>query len=127
MATFAFKKDIKLNDAIGEVLGSKKAHSSLSEQMKLEDDHIIINYTTEFEGADLRDTSRSMRSINPKFSDEPEHQRDVQVVIDENQINYYLFSMFYADKPFSLTEKLLEMMPEWMEPGAFLIHAVMNA
>lgn len=77
MATFAFKKDIKLNDAIGEVLGSKKAHSSLSEQMKLEDDHIIINYMTEFEGADLRDTSRSMRTFNPKFSDEPEHQRDV--------------------------------------------------
>lgn len=35
--------------------------------------------------------------------------------------------MFYADKPFSLTEKLLELMPEWMEPGAFMVHAVMNA
>jgi len=35
--------------------------------------------------------------------------------------------MFHADKPFSLTEKLLDMMPEWMEPGAFMLHAVMNA
>jgi len=95
--------------------------------MKLEGDHIIINYITEFEGADLRDTAKSMRSVKPKFSDAPEHQRDVQVVIDENQINYYLFSMFHADKPFSLTEKLLEMMPEWMEPTAFMTHAVMNA
>jgi len=53
MATFAFKKDIQLNPHIGEMLGKKTAHSSLSEQMKLEDDHIIINYMTEFEGADL--------------------------------------------------------------------------
>jgi hypothetical protein len=45
--------------------------------MKLEDDHIIINYMTEFEGADLRETSRAMRNFNPKFSDESEHQRDV--------------------------------------------------
>ena len=63
MATFAFKKDIQLTPQIGDVLGKKTAHSSLSEQMKLEDDHIIINYMTEFEGADLRDTSRAMRSI----------------------------------------------------------------
>lgn len=103
MATFAFKKDVNLNKPIGELLGKKTAHSSLSEQMKLEDDHIIVNYMTEFEGADLKETSRSMRNINPKFSNDPEHQRDVQVVIDENQINYHLFSMFYADKPFSLT------------------------
>ena len=77
MATFAFKKEIKLNEVMGEALGTKTAHSSLSEQMKLEDDHIIINYMTEFEGADLRETSRAMRNFNPKFSDEPEHQRDV--------------------------------------------------
>lgn len=63
METFAFKKDIKLNEPMGEMFGKKIAHSSLSEQMKLEDDHIIINYMTEFEGADLKETSRSMRNI----------------------------------------------------------------
>lgn len=73
MATFAFKKEIKLNEPIGQMLGTKTAHSSLSEQMKLEGDHIMISYMTEFEGADLRDTSRSMRNFNPQFSDEPEH------------------------------------------------------
>lgn len=30
-------------------------------------------------------------------------------------------------KPFSLTEKMLEMIPEWAEPAAFLVKAVMNA
>lgn len=35
--------------------------------------------------------------------------------------------MLYADKPFSLTEKLLEMIPDWAEPAAFLVKVVMNA
>jgi len=35
--------------------------------------------------------------------------------------------MFSIDKPFSLTEKLLELIPEWLEPAAFLVKAVMNA
>jgi len=68
-----------------------------------------------------------MRRVKPEFSEAREHQRDVQVVIDENQINYYLFTLFYADKPFSLTERLLEMIPEWLEPAAFMVKAVMNA
>lgn len=49
------------------------------------------------------------------------------MAIDENQINYYLYSLFHADKPLSLTEKLLEMIPEWLEPAAFMVKAVMNA
>lgn len=77
MATFAFKKEIVLNKEIGQMLGSSTAHSSLSEQMKLQGDHIVINYMTEFESTDLSTTSKSMRNINPSFSDEPEHQRDV--------------------------------------------------
>lgn len=35
--------------------------------------------------------------------------------------------MLYADRPFSVTEKLLEMVPEWLEPAAFMVKAVMNA
>lgn len=33
------------------------AHSSLSETMSLEGDHVVINYDTEFEGADLNELS----------------------------------------------------------------------
>jgi hypothetical protein len=95
--------------------------------MKLDGDHITMEYMTEFEGPDLQETAKSMRRIRAEYSQEPEHQRDVQIVIDENQLNYYFFSLFYADKPFSMTEKLLEMIPEWMEPAAFLVKAVMNA
>ena len=82
---------------------------------------------TEFELEDQSSIARSMRNINPSFSEEPEHQRDIQVVIDENQINYYLFSLFYADRPFSMTEKILELLPDWMEEAGFLVHALMNA
>lgn len=127
MSTFAFKKEIQLNKVLGETLGSAVAHSSLSEVMKLDGDHITMEYMTEFEGPDLQETAKSMRRIRAEYSQEPEHQRDVQIVIDENQLNYYFFSLFYADKPFSMTEKLLEMIPEWMEPAAFLVKAVMNA
>jgi len=35
--------------------------------------------------------------------------------------------MLYADKPFSLTERILEMIPEWLEPAAFVVKAAMNA
>lgn len=73
MQTFAFKKEIKLNDQVGAALGSKTAHSSLSEVMKINKDHIQLEYITEFEGADLKEISRSMRKFNPDFSDAPEH------------------------------------------------------
>lgn len=75
----------------------------------------------------MSEIAKTMRTTKAEFSEEPDYQRDVQVVIDENYVNYALFSMFYADKPFSVTEKLLEMIPEWLEPAAFLIKAVMNA
>ena len=116
-----------MNEKLQGLLGKTAAHSSLSEVMKLQGDHVILDYITSFEGVDLQDISKSMRRIKTEFTDDQEHQRDVQVVIDENQINYYLFTLFYADKPFSLTERLLEMIPEWLEPAAFMVKAVMNA
>ena len=82
MSSFAFKKDL----ALGAV-----AHSSLSETMNLEGDHVVINYDTEFEGADINELSKKMRRPVPKFSDESDYMRDVQVVIDENYLNYQLF------------------------------------
>jgi len=52
--------------------------------------------------------------------------RDVQVVLDENYINYMFFSMFYDDKPFSLTETLLQYVPETFIGAGAAIKAVMN-
>ena len=117
MSSFAFKKDL----ALGAV-----AHSSLSETMSLEGDHVVINYDTEFEGADLNELSQKMRRPKPKFSDESHYMRDVQVVIDENYINYMLFQLFYQKKTYSLTEFIIEYMPEDFLGGGAVVRALMS-
>lgn len=127
METFAFKQNVALDQRVSSVIGSTTAHSQLSEAIELGEKHVFINYLTEYEGRDFDDVSLNLRSITPKFSDDQKLDKDVQIAIDENYINYYLYSLIYADKPFSLTEKLLEMIPEWLEPAAFLVKAVMNA
>lgn len=45
MSSFAFKK---------EFITGGTAHSSLSETMSLDGDHVISSYLTEFEGPDLK-------------------------------------------------------------------------
>lgn len=126
MSSFAFKKDIQFNEKVGKALGKSTAHSSLSETMTLTSDHIIVNYMTEYEGRDLQKLSKSMRRIKPQFSEDPEHQRDVQIVLDENYINYYLFSLFYADKPISLSEVIIGFIPDTFGAAGSAIKAIMN-
>lgn len=117
MSSFAFKKDLPMGAT---------AHSSLAETMAIEGDHVVINYDTEFEGADLNELSQKMRKIKPKFSDESHYMRDVQVVIDENYVNYQLFQLFYQKTVYSLTETLIEYMPEDFLGGGAVIRAIMN-
>lgn len=67
--------------------------------MSLVDDHLHIVYDTEFESDDLIDMDDKMREhIKPQFSEQTEHMRDVQVVLDENYINYIFFNLFYREK-----------------------------
>ena len=73
MATFAFKRELKLNEKLSDLLGTATAHSSLSEVMKLEGDYVIMEYMTEYEGPDLYEVSKDMRKIKADFSNEPEH------------------------------------------------------
>jgi hypothetical protein len=68
MASFAFKHEINMDN---------QAHSSLSESMSVEGDHVFVSYNTEFEGNDLNKLRKKMRSITPKFSDEGAFMRDV--------------------------------------------------
>ena len=117
MSSFAFKKDL----ALGAV-----AHSSLSETMSLEGDHVVINYDTEFEGADLGELTQKMRRPQPKFSDETHYMRDVQVVTDENYINYMLYHLFYQKKTYSLTEFIIQYMPEDFLGGGAILRALMS-
>jgi hypothetical protein len=45
--------------------------------MRLEGDHVMLEYLTEFEGVDLTYASETMRKMKAEFSDAPEHQKDV--------------------------------------------------
>mmetsp|Transcript_10085 Transcript_10085/g.17006 ORF Transcript_10085/g.17006 Transcript_10085/m.17006 type:complete len:394 (+) Transcript_10085:720-1901(+) len=117
MSSFAFKKNLPLG---------AKAHSTLSETMALEGDHVIINYNTEFDGVDLSQIEKSMRTIQPQFLSDQEYQRDVQVALDENYINAALFNLFYNRKSYSVTELLLELLPENFPGTVPIIRAIMN-
>lgn len=94
MSSFAFKRNMAFGTS---------AHSSLSETMQLRGDHVEISYLTEFNGKDLDNLKQKMRRINPQFIDEAQFMRDVQVIIDENYLNYHFFTMFYDEKAFSMT------------------------
>lgn len=80
--------------------------------MTLKDDKVFMDFKTEFTGRDLSEAKHKLRDIEPSFSDDPEHERDVQVVFDENQINHFLYTMLYAEKPFSLSDVLVSFLPE---------------
>ena len=117
MSSFAFKKDLPMGAT---------AHSSLSETMNLQGDHVVINYETEFQGAELNEIQKKMRKIRGGFSDEEAYMRDLQVVIDENYINYMLFQLFYQQKTYSFTDTIVEYMPEEWLGGGTALKAIMN-
>ena len=52
--------------------------------------------------------------------------RDVQIAMDENFLNYLLFTMFYDEKPFSLKEKLTSNMPSYFEGANMMMKAMMH-
>lgn len=107
MSSFAFKKE----------LGDGRAHSSLSEALSLDDDNVLVSYHTEFEGDDLRALKSSLRAVKPEFSEEADFKRDVQMVYDENYLNWWLFQVATGERQFSVAEQLLDYWPEsW--PGA---------
>lgn len=68
-----------------------------------------------------------MRNIRPKFSEEKEYIRDVQVVLDENYINYFLFQLFYKDKVYSLTDTIFEYLPEEYLAGGVAVRGIMSS
>ena len=35
----------------------------------------------------------------------------MQLLVDENQINYFLYLLFYAEKPFSLAQLMVSQIP----------------
>lgn len=51
----------------------------------------------------------------------------MQVAIDENYANYLLFSLFHREKPFSVTELMLDAVPDTFMGAGAAIKAVMNS
>lgn len=117
MSSFRHKKKISLNSY---------ATSSLSEAMNLKGDHMVLEWLTEYEGTDLSSYSKNMRSVKPDFSEDDALQKDVQVVIDENYMNYIMFSNFYSDDMFSINELLLNMFPDEFTGASYAVQAIMN-
>lgn len=117
MNSFAFKQEIQHGNV---------AHSTLSETMALEGDHVTVTFDTTFEGPNLKEVKKQMREVNPTYSDEGEHMRDVQVVVDENYLNYMLYNLYHRDRVFSVAEKLFEWLPENALGGGTAIRALMS-
>ena len=81
------------------------AQASLSEQMSVKGDYVNLMWTTDFQGRDISGVKSAFRDIRvPGFNEEARFQKDVQIVVDENYMNYFLFSMLYSEKNFSLVE-----------------------
>jgi len=68
MDTFAFKH---------EITNSATAHSSLSETMSLDSDHVQLSYNTKFEGKDLNPIKQKLRKVEVSYSNEPAFMKDV--------------------------------------------------
>ena len=79
----------------------------MSEQMSVKGDYVNLIWTTEFEGRDISGVRQHFRDVRvPGFSEESRFQKDVQIVFDENYVNYLLFSLLYQEKNFSLVETI---------------------
>ena len=52
--------------------------------------------------------------------------RDVQVVIDENYLNYLLYNLYHRDKVFSVAAKLFDWLPEGFVGGAALLRGLLS-
>lgn len=96
MGSFSFKNQINFEAS---------SQASLSEQMSVQGDYVNLMWNTEFQGKDLSSARGNFRDVRmPGFSDESRFQKDVQIVFDENYVNYWLFSLLYQEKNFSLVE-----------------------
>merc|ERR1712159_759429 len=69
-----------------------------------------------------------MRKPIIRYSEAPEFQKDVQQIIDENYINYWLYTLFEKEQNFSVSETLFSLWPEdWLGGPALPLRTIMNA
>lgn len=95
--------------------------------MQLVNDHVVMVFDTDIEGPDLTEVSKALRPIKTDFSDDSKMMKDVQVVLDENYVNYQFFNLFYQEKQYSATDLLLQYIPEdYLSYAQTLIKLVFN-
>jgi len=84
MNSFAFKQNLRYGG---------KLQAMLSETISLADDYMVIKYSTDYEAEDAQDKEfledkKKLRKVEHDFSDLLDYTKDVQVVLDENNVNY---------------------------------------
>lgn len=132
ISSFAYRKNISLpfgdiSEELDSVVGSKAvAHYSLARKIRLTEDYMEVDFKTEYEGRDLADIENKLRKVSPEFQQSNEHNKDVQVVIDENQVNYHLYTLFQAEKPFSLADLLVSVVPQEFAMMKPMLKQMMN-
>ena len=76
--------------------------------------------------AEILEIKKQLRSIETSFSDDDTYMKDVQLVIDENYINYILLDFFFGTETISLLERMISWWPEGLYGGTVAIKGLMN-
>ena len=70
-------------------------------------------FDSAFTGADLEEFEEVLRHTDPEALEfNNDLKRNVQVVFDENYVNLYALHLFHSQNMFSLTEFLLNCIPD---------------
>jgi hypothetical protein len=84
---------------------------SLSDHMQLSQDYLEVGIISELD-VDHDEFKEKLRRVIPLFSQDPEFEKDVQMIFDENMINHLLLALHHSSKPISLRDLLLSWIPE---------------
>lgn len=112
MPQFKMKKfDKGIKDWLSSTDSVREAEFKKSLENSLND--IFPDVDKPFSGRDLK---REKLMFNHVTTGDIWHHKDVKIVYDDNQINHFLYTMLYVDKPFSLSDTMsdviISMLPE---------------
>jgi endo-alpha-1,4-polygalactosaminidase (GH114 family) len=93
-------------------LGKVTMNNSLAESMRTEGDHLLVSFLNEFDHLIDADFEENLIAVDPKFSEENDFKKDVQLTFDENVINNQFQALFNSNRVISVQETLLSLMPD---------------
>ncbi len=86
-------------------------NNSLAESMKISGDHLYTSFLNEFDHQMDSDFEERLVNVNPRFSEENDFKKDVQLTFDENVINNQFQALFNSNRVFSLQETVIGWLP----------------